>query len=119
MSILQRLKNARPKPVQITVPSWEDEEIYIMPFNLTERQEFDINLAEHDITSVMIATTLERIVEENGDRVFDEESDEHMEIFRSLNAEGLAEVFQAICNKDNRRSAAIKGALGNSRKRRK
>lgn len=118
MSILQKLKDATPKPVKITVESWGDEEVFIMPFSIKEREEFDTFLGE-DPAAVMIATTLERIVEENGDRVFDEDNDDHMEIFNSLSSDGLVEVYRAICSKEHRQSAEVKGARGNLRKRRK
>lgn len=119
MSILDRLKNARPKPVEIVVPSWGDEKVFVLPLNIDERREFTEAFGEASHLELAIATTLDRMVEENGDRVFDEENDEHMEIFRQLDSDGMLEVFEAICSKGHRQSSKVKGARKNSRKTRR
>lgn len=107
-----------PNPVAITVPDWNDKEVYIVP--LTGKEEDDMQEAneradagEIDHKSIIFGTVMRHLTDEGGKRLF---GDDDLDELLSLPADGIRSVFYAITNANVRKVARTDAAKGNSKK---
>ena len=87
---------AAPKPFQFEVESWGGETVNLLPFDSAGIDEHDELFEDGDLdaNSIYISTVIGRLVDEDGDPVFDQEDD--YELFMGFDLAGFYECYRAL-----------------------
>ena len=112
--LLKRFADAsKPKPFPFEVESWDGMEVHLMPMSSDEVDDFFETSNNEDLRAidVIIATVVEHLVDEDGERFLFYEDDEHREFIRSADNSGYHEIFDALQDRAVGKSQAMEGNL--------
>lgn len=118
MSIKDKLvAAAQPSPIAVEIEEWGGAEVHLLPFSGAEAQEHRELLEKDDlrVVSVAYAAVIERLVDEDGEPVFDGDDDEDYDDFMSLAEGGVIECYELLTSRHLRLQAKKEGAKGNLR----
>ena len=117
---------AKPQPVKVTVESWGDTEVHIMPLSVEEAEEKrELTVKALDagdelrMASVMRGVVLAGLVEEDGTPVFDAEDEEQYQKFLGLSDEAIPELYSYITSREARKRQKVEATKGNLKKARR